>query len=77
MKAQRSPLYPPSGVSTKNTGAFLQTYENFSVFWILKAGHMVYIRTCIFDQLKYLLLDTALVHSVVYNTCIALQIGMW
>lgn len=41
MKANRSPLYPPSGVSTKNTGAFLQTYENFSVYWILKAGHMV------------------------------------
>jgi serine carboxypeptidase 1 len=41
MKASRSPLYPPSGVATKNTGAFLQTYENFSIFWILKAGHMV------------------------------------
>ena len=41
MKANRSPLYPPSGVSTKDTGAFLQTYENFSVYWILKSGHMV------------------------------------
>ena len=41
MKAKRSPLYPPSGVATRDTGAFLQSYENFSLFWIMKAGHMV------------------------------------
>jgi serine carboxypeptidase 1 len=41
MTASRVPLYPPSGMATKDTGAFLQTHENFSVFWIMKAGHMV------------------------------------
>ena len=41
MTASRDPLYPPSGMATNDTGAFLQTHENFSVFWIMKAGHMV------------------------------------
>lgn len=41
LSAVRTPLYPPSGKSTKDTGAFLQYYENLYFFWILKAGHMV------------------------------------
>lgn len=39
--AKRVPLYPPADVETKNTGAFLQSYQNFHFYWILKAGHMV------------------------------------
>ena len=41
LNAPRQPLYPPSGVATHNTGAFVQGYKNFVFYWILKAGHMV------------------------------------
>ena len=41
LNAPRRPLYPPSGVATHNTGAFVQGYKNFVFYWILKAGHMV------------------------------------
>ena len=55
MKAARTPLYPPSGVKTRNTGAFLQQYENFSLYWILKSGHMViFSGMCIRPIYKFL-----------------------
>ena len=41
LDAKRVPLYPPSGKKSKNTGAFVQSYNNFYFCWILKAGHMV------------------------------------
>ena len=41
LKSTRVPVYPPSGKERKDTGAFLQKYENFYFYWILKAGHMV------------------------------------
>ena len=41
LNVPRRPLYPPSGVATHNTGAFVQGYKNFVFYWILKAGHMV------------------------------------
>ena len=41
MAATRVPLYPPSGVATKNTGAFLKQYQNLAFVWVLNAGHMV------------------------------------
>ena len=41
LKAERQPLYAPSNQASKDTGAFVQCYDNFSFFWILKAGHMV------------------------------------
>jgi serine carboxypeptidase 1 len=36
----RQPLYDPY---TKLTTAFYKTVKNFSVYWILDAGHMVII----------------------------------
>ena len=41
LNADRRPLYPPSGMATLNTGAFIQSYKNLVFYWILKAGHMV------------------------------------
>jgi serine carboxypeptidase 1 len=41
LSAHRTPLYPPSGKHTKDTGAFLQYSDNLYFYWILKAGHMV------------------------------------
>ena len=41
LKAPRKPLYPPSGVRSKETGAFVQNFDNLYFYWILKAGHMV------------------------------------
>lgn len=39
-KVQKVPLYPPSQVQTKNTGAFVKEYKNFHFYTIMKAGHM-------------------------------------
>lgn len=41
LNTKRIPIYPPSRRSLKDTGAFLQFYENLYFYWILKAGHMV------------------------------------
>lgn len=41
LQTPRVPLYPPSGVKTKNTGAFLKRYGSLELYYILKAGHMV------------------------------------
>ena len=41
LEAERHALYPPSGVTTKNTGAFVKAYRNLHMYYILKAGHMV------------------------------------
>ena len=41
LEAERRALYPPSGVKTKNTGAFVKAYRNLHMYYILKAGHMV------------------------------------
>ena len=41
LEAERRALYPPSGVQTKNTGAFVKAYRNLHMYYILKAGHMV------------------------------------
>lgn len=41
LKSPRVPLYPPSGVKTRNTGAFLKKYSTLELYYILKAGHMV------------------------------------
>jgi len=38
-KAPRLPMYPDS--STSLTGAFVKSYENFSFYYIMRAGHMV------------------------------------
>lgn len=37
----RVPLYPPSGLKDKNTGAFYKAYKNLELYYIMKAGHMV------------------------------------
>ena len=37
----RKPLYPPSAVKTRNTGAFVKSYKNLELYYIMKAGHMV------------------------------------
>ena len=40
-KAKKTPLYAPSGLATRNTGAFLQQYKNLHFYYVLDAGHMV------------------------------------
>lgn len=37
----RIPLYPPSLVKDKRTGAFFKAYKNFEYYWVLMSGHMV------------------------------------
>ena len=37
----RMPLYPPSGLKDKNTGAFYKAHKNLELYYIMKAGHMV------------------------------------
>ena len=37
----RVPLYAPSGLKVRNTGAFYKAYKNLELYYILKAGHMV------------------------------------
>ena len=37
----KTPLYPPSKLQQKQTGAFVKEYENFHFYYVLKAGHMV------------------------------------
>lgn len=37
----RVPLYPPSGMKDRNTGAFYKAYRNLELYYIMKAGHMV------------------------------------
>ena len=41
LAAERKPLYPPSGVKDKNTGAFVKAHDNLEMYYIMKAGHMV------------------------------------
>ncbi|EDO31722.1 predicted protein, partial [Nematostella vectensis] len=41
LNTPRQPLYPPSGLKTKQTGAFRKKYGNLSLYYIMKAGHMV------------------------------------
>jgi serine carboxypeptidase 1 len=41
LKSPRVTLYPPSGIKSKNTGAFLKKYSTLELYYILKAGHMV------------------------------------
>lgn len=40
-KTDRVPLYPPSGMKDKETGAFYKAYKNLELYYIMKAGHMV------------------------------------
>lgn len=37
----RVPLYPPSALKDKDTGAFYKAYRNLELYYIMKAGHMV------------------------------------
>ena len=37
----RVPLYPPSGLKDRQTGAFYKAYRNLELYYIMKAGHMV------------------------------------
>ena len=37
--ASRKPLYP--NLKTRNTGAFVKSFKNLELYYILKAGHMV------------------------------------
>ena len=39
--SSRKPLYAPSKLAKKETGAFLKNYKNFDLYYILNAGHMV------------------------------------
>lgn len=41
LNSSRKPLYTPSKLATKETGAFLKNYKNFELYYILNAGHMV------------------------------------
>ena len=41
LNSSRKPLYAPSKLATKDTGAFLKNYKNFGLYYILNAGHMV------------------------------------
>lgn len=41
LKASRKPLYAPSKLEKRETGAFLKSYKNFGLYYILNAGHMV------------------------------------
>lgn len=41
LKTDRVPLYPPSGMKDRNTGAFYKAYKNLELYYIMKAGHMV------------------------------------
>ena len=41
LNSSRKPLYAPSKLATKETGAFLKSYKNFELYYILNAGHMV------------------------------------
>ena len=46
-KAEKTPLYAPSGLATRNTGAFLQHYKNLYFYYVLDAGHMVGRIVCV------------------------------
>ena len=37
----RVPLYPPSGLKERKTGAFYKAFRNLELYYIMKAGHMV------------------------------------
>lgn len=41
LNSSRKPLYAPSKLVKKETGAFLKRYKNFELYYILNAGHMV------------------------------------
>lgn len=41
LNSSRIPLYAPSKLAKKQTGAFLKAHENFYLYYILDAGHMV------------------------------------
>lgn len=41
LNSSRKPLYAPSKLAKKETGAFLKNYKNFELYYILNAGHMV------------------------------------
>jgi len=41
LNSSRKPLYAPSKLEKKETGAFLKSYKNFELYYILSAGHMV------------------------------------
>ena len=41
LNSSREPLYAPSKLAKKETGAFLKSYKNFELYYILNAGHMV------------------------------------
>lgn len=41
LNSSRKPLYAPSKLAMKETGAFLKSYKNFELYYILNAGHMV------------------------------------
>lgn len=41
LNSSRKPLYAPSKLAKKETGAFLKSYKNFELYYILNAGHMV------------------------------------
>jgi len=41
LNSSRKPLYAPSKLAKKETGAFLKNYKNFELYYILSAGHMV------------------------------------
>lgn len=41
LNSSREPLYAPSKLAKKQTGAFVKSYKNFELYYILNAGHMV------------------------------------
>lgn len=41
LNSSRKPLYAPSKLAKKETGAFLKNFKNFELYYILNAGHMV------------------------------------
>ena len=41
LNSSRQPLYVPSPSGVKDTAAFLKSFKNFELYYILKAGHMV------------------------------------
>lgn len=41
LNSSRQPLYIPAPLQMKETAAFLKSFKNFELYYILKAGHMV------------------------------------
>ena len=50
--ANRTPVYPLTDPTRTNTGAFYQAYQNLAFYWILKAGHLVSMCSCMVEQTR-------------------------